>query len=170
MSKHCSVWMRLVEWEQSISRYNRIKNVERNLGANCRADSNANLRLSTGEHIKDITISLEFDDREPSNADGNPVDGPIGRLLYRDGANIGGWVSLRREDFSEIWEQVRQGGYAECFIDVDIKPVKFLGEAGWEWDVRNNQGIYITEASIKFVRKPLRPHLQRRRAPISHRT
>ena len=106
--------------------------------------------LTSGEQIQDVNIYLDFDNREPTNTDGTPLPNAIGYLHHEVGT-VGGGSALKPHDFSEVWEQVRQGGYVDCIIEITIRPVEFLGEdTGWEWDVIHNQGIYITDASVRF--------------------
>jgi hypothetical protein len=140
---HCAILMRPFSWSQHISHYNRKNVVGWQLRASCRAenadlDPGPGLRLTSGEQIQDVNIYLDFDNREPTNTD-----------------------SLKPHDFSEVWEQVRQGGYVDCIIEITIRPVEFLGEdTGWEWDVIHNQGIYITDASVRFVRTSARKKVE----------
>jgi hypothetical protein len=154
------IHMRPFSWSQTISRHDKIKVIGRNLHGLCYATKandrspSPELRLSNGKLFQDIRIYLEVDDRPPSNADGSPLTDAIGRLHFQEEINAAtGWISLRPQDLSDVWEQVRQGGYSECLITIYVQPVKHR-HPGWEWDVVANQGIYITNASIEFVRIP----------------
>ena len=163
---HCAILMRPFSWSQRISHYNRKNVVGWQLRASCRAENadtpgpGPGLRLTSGEQIQDVNIYLDFDNREPTNTDGTPLHNAIG-YLHHDVGTVGGWISLKPNDFSEVWEQVRQGGYVDCLIEITIRPVEFLGEdTGWEWDVIHNQGIYITDASVQFVRTSARKKVE----------
>jgi hypothetical protein len=126
---YCMIHMRPFSWSQTISRYDKIKVVGRNLHGLCYATKandrspSPELRLSNGKWIQDIRIYLEVDDRSPSNADGSPLTDAIGRLHFQEEINAAtGWIGLRPQDFSDVWEQVRQGGYSECLITIHIQP------------------------------------------------
>ena len=162
----CAIRMRPTRWSQYISRSDKIKVVGWQLLASCHAEdansnsARSNLRLTSGERIQDVTVHLEFDSGEPTDATNAPLYNAIG-CLQHDVGWLSGWVSLKSRDFSEVWEQVRQGGYTDCLIDISVQPVEFLGEdTGWEWDVVNHQVIYITDAAVQFVRTTVRKKLE----------
>jgi hypothetical protein len=162
----CALRLKPTSWAQYISRYDRVKAVGWQLRALCRAgnaslpDAGPDLRLTSGEQIRDVNIYLDFETREPTNVDGTPLLNAIG-CLHHDVGVVGGWISLKSNDFSEVWEQVRQGGYSDCFIEITVRPIEFLGEdTGWEWDVVNHQVIYITAAILQFERTAAKKKLE----------
>jgi len=155
---HCAFRLIPTSRVQYISRCDKAKAVGWQLRASCRAENASihgggpDLRLTSGEQIRDVNIYLDFETREPTNVDGTPLHNAIG-CLHHDVGVVGGWISLKSSDFSEVWAQVRQGGYSNCFIEITVRPVEFLGEdTGWEWDVINHQVIYITAAILQFER------------------
>src|SRR5262245_6922684 len=98
--------------------------------------------------------------REPTNVDGTPLYNAIGCLQHDVGV-VSVWVSSKSDDFAEVWEQVRQGGYSDCFIEIAVRLVEFLGnDIGWQWDVTNYQTIQVTAIMVQFVRTPARKKLE----------
>jgi hypothetical protein len=158
---HCAIRMRPTTWSHYISCHDRLKPVGWQLRALGRveninlSDNGPNLHLTSGEEIEDVKIYLDFDTSEPTNIDGTPLESAIG-CLHHDVGLVGGWISLGTNDFSEVWEQVRQGEYSDCLIDITVRPVEFLGQdTGWKWDVVTHQAIQITKAVVQFVRMPV---------------
>src|SRR5262245_25680305 len=126
---HCAIRMRPTNWSQYISRYDRVKTVEWQMRASCRAENATgavpDLCLTSGEQMKDFDIYLDFERREPTNVDGTPLYNAIGCLQHDVGV-VSGWVSLKSDDFAEVWEQVRQGGYSACFSAFGVRQVVFI--------------------------------------------
>ena len=62
-------------------------------------------------------------------------------------AFVYGWFFINTTVYDDLWEQVRQGGYAGCSFSLDVGPV--------EDDQRWSGGpLSILGASISFDRKP----------------
>jgi hypothetical protein len=58
-------------------------------------------------------------------------------------ASIGGWFCIKPYDFNELWNQIRQGGYAECWISLEVGPLGVsrarlgLGRSSAAWPIRH---------------------------------
>jgi hypothetical protein len=66
-------------------------------------------------------------------------------------AFIDGWFSLRGKSYDAVWDQVQNGGYAECRIDIGLGPL--LSEPpNFVWEV--SRPVFILTASVRFTRKP----------------
>lgn len=164
---HCAIRMRPTTWSQCISRYDSVKTVGWQLQASCRAENTGvpdavpDLHLTSGEQMKDVDICLDFETRDPTNVDGTPLHNAIG-CLQHDVGLVSGWISLKSNDFAEVWEQVRQGRYSDCIIEITVRPLEFLGaDTGWQWDVINHQVIQVTAMIVQFVRTPPKKKLER---------
>ena len=164
---HCAIRMRPTTWSQCISRYYRLKTVGWQLQVWCRAentgvpDAVSDLHLTSGEQMKDVDICLDFETRDPTNVDGTPLHNAIG-CLQHDVGLVSGWISLKSDDFAEVWEQVRKGGYSDCVIEIAVRPVEFLGDdTGWQWNVIDHQVIQVTAMIVQFVRTPPKKKLER---------
>lgn len=77
----------------------------------------------------------------------------IGGLWLVDDKDVAafvyGWFFINTNVYDDLWEQVRQGGYAGCSFSLDVGPV--------EDDQRWSGGpLFILGASISFDRKPPR--------------
>lgn len=163
---HCAIRMRPTTWSQCISRYDRVKTVGWQLQASCRAENTGapdavpDLHLTSGEQMRDVDICLDFETRDPTNVDGTPLHNAIG-CLQHDVGLVSGWISLKSNDFAEVWKQVRKGGYSDCVIEIAVRPVEFLGDdIGWQWNVIDHQVIQITAIIVQFVRTPARKKLE----------
>lgn len=145
---YSTIRIKPISWSQAILRYEETKAVGKRLMVDGCAQPHASLKLSTGQRIEGVPINLHL-----KNADDTRLEGAIGRLHWDANSDQArGNVSLRPEDYSEVWEQVRRGEYADCVITISVQPVAYSGE--WIWDVAKHQTIYITTASIEFWRKP----------------
>jgi hypothetical protein len=153
---YISIRLKPYEWVQTINRYPDIKVEGRRLRLKARAEP-GHLLLSNNEELSNLDIDLQIFDLDPGQVNGKPLETGFGRFIYRKpvgalGTHIDGWFCLEPESFSELWNQVREGGYSDCRMGLDVEPVAFNG-VEWEWDVIGNFGLFITSASIDFTRK-----------------
>jgi hypothetical protein len=68
-----------------------------------------------------------------------------------------GWWWMPEALYDETWDQVRGHTWQDCSIEIDVAPIEH-GNQGFHWDVTKQKAIYITRASLRFIRqKPERP-------------
>jgi hypothetical protein len=80
---------------------------------------------------------------------------------YRS-THLDGWFLLKPLDFTEVWEQVRDGRYIDCTVILTVAPV-MTQEFGCLWDVSKNKGLFIETAEMRFTRKLSAPEPPTRR-------
>ena len=117
----------------------------------------SNLLLSDGTRVQGLNVTLSISNTsQPIRGDEIPLERGIGLLSHRTvyaRNTIGGWFCLRPPDFAEAWEQIRNGGYSECDIALEIGPVVSNGP-DWLWETSNDEVLFIDAARIDFTRKP----------------
>ena len=124
-----------------------------------RAETGHRILLSTNDELSSLNIDLQIFDLDPAQMTKKPLAAGFGVFVYREplprlATHIGGWFCLGRESYAELWGQVREGGYSDCQMTLDLEPVEFNG-AEWIWDVARNLALFITCVSIEFTRKPV---------------
>ena len=152
-----SIRFKPYEWVQTIDRYPDIKNEGRRLRLKARAEAGHRMLLSSNDELCNLNVDLSIFDLDPATVNEKPLKAGFGLFVYREAvaglaAHIGGWFCLERDSHAELWDQVRQGGYSDCWMNLDVEPVEFNGHE-WEWDVAKNLGLFITSVSIDFTRK-----------------
>jgi hypothetical protein len=154
-----SVSLKPYEWVQSI-RYEGSK-VEgrRSIRMQARVEAGHRILLSSNDELSSLNIDLQIVDLDPAQMTTKPLTTGFGVFVYRDAlrglaTHIGGWFCLDRESYAELWDQVREGGYSDCRMTLNLEPAKFDG-AEWIWDVGRNLALFITWVSIEFTRKPV---------------
>ena len=61
------------------------------------------------------------------------------------------WFYLSK-NFSSIWDQVRDGNYSDCSIDLDVEPVEFDKKDKFIW--KNTESpLSIEHVTFHFIRK-----------------
>ena len=102
----------------------------------------SNLVISDGTRVQGQEVTLSISDTSnPIRGDGTPLEHGIGFLLHHSTHNtIGGWFCLRPSDFAEAWEQMRNGGYSKCDIELEIGPVVSKGP-DWLWQTSNDRAL-----------------------------
>jgi hypothetical protein len=149
------LWINLrpFEWIQTISRE------RRGLIVKCKVEGDY-VELSNQRRLHDLSVNLSINDDPPSAS----LERGIGRFSFRDDiaprdpwakpfyACVGGWFCLKPDSYADVWEQVRDGGYSDCLIDISVAPV---GNKGLEslWDVKLHPSLFIVEVSVQFTRK-----------------
>jgi hypothetical protein len=149
------------EWVQTLDRYPSIKIEGRRLRLRARAEPGQRILLSSNEELSDLNIDLLIFDLDPSRISKEPLEKGFGLFIYREPAHalatqIDGWCCLEPESYAELWNQVREGGYTDCRMELAVEPVE-LNDDEWEWDVIGNFALFITSVSINFTRKPVSP-------------
>ena len=155
----CSICLKPYEWVQTIDRYPDIKVEGRRLRLKARVEPGHRLLLSNTEELSNLNVDLMIFGLDPSQVNKKPLKTGFGLFIYRESVvaletHISGWFCLEPESYAELWNQVREGGYSDCRMELDIEPVGFNG-VDWEWDVVGNFGLFITSVSIDFTRKPV---------------
>jgi hypothetical protein len=150
------VRLKPIEWFQEIRHYPQQGGEGRYLGATCTYSDDSNVRLSTGAKLSEFLADLSIMDEEPQYADGKPLEHGIGLLFFNhDRPEIAaytiGWFPLRGKNYDAVWDQVHDGAYAGCGIDMWLSPL-VSEPPNLVWDV--NRPVFITAASVRFVRTP----------------
>jgi hypothetical protein len=159
----CFIELRPVEWIQTISTRTSIYVEGRSLIVNCKLERDHEFVLSNKRNLHDLSVNLSILDGPPTRGNGEPLERGIGLLSFFDrreqrddidgnDAFVGGWFCLKPDLYADLWEQVREGGYSDCLIDLDVAPVAGKG-FGWVWDVEAYRSLFILSASVKFTRK-----------------
>jgi len=162
------VKLKPVEWTQEIRSSFKIEGSGRHLRAMCTADE---LILSNGSNLRDFSVHVSLLRGKPTAANGSPLERGIGQLFYLSSKAddvssndifVHGWYFLTPENYSSIWDQVSDTGYADCLIDLHIGPIDYSGEDA-VWHV--GQPLFIDDATIHFTRKhaPEEPQPRRQR-------
>jgi hypothetical protein len=123
----------------------------RKLSANCQPDE---FLLSDGTHLTDHLINLAFMEGEPTAADDTPLERGVGQLFFTSSGYVHGWYFSPSRSYSAIWDQVLNGGYADCTIDLHVGPVNYDG-GDPVWNI--SQPLFIDDATVHFTRKSNTP-------------
>jgi hypothetical protein len=155
----CTICLKPYEGVQTIDRYPDIKVEGRRLRLQARIEPGHQLLLSSNEALSNLNVDLLIFGLDPSLVNKKPLKAGFGLFIHRKSVgplatHIGGWFCLEPESYAELWNQVREGGYSDCRMQLDVGPVGFNG-VEWEWDVVSDFGLFITSVSIDFTRKPV---------------
>jgi hypothetical protein len=113
--------------------------------------------LSNGTNLTDHSLNLAFMEGEPTAADGTPLQKGIGQLFYNthsDGVFVHGWYFSPPDIYADIWDQVLNGGYVDCLIDLTVAPINYDGEDP-VWDT--GHPLFINDATVNFTRRSSAP-------------
>ena len=125
----------------------------RKLSAVCKPDA---LVLSDGTNLTDYSIQLAFLEGEPTAADEiTPLERGIGLLAYTSSGFIHGWYFSPTNIHSDIWDQVLNGGYTDCMIELAVEPINYDSGDDPVWDT--SQPLFIDSAIVYFTRKSSAP-------------
>jgi hypothetical protein len=67
-------------------------------------------------------------------------------------ACVTGWFYLNPDSYADLLEEVRDGGYSDCRIEIKVTPVGHR-PIDRVWDVTSHSTLFILEASVQFTRK-----------------
>jgi hypothetical protein len=148
-------------WSQQISRYPRINVEGPCLKVTCKtldeSDGylgDADLLLSDGYKLSDLKISLSIFRGEPDAKDREQLsEKAIGGIWWvPEQAFIHGYFYLKADDYSAVWDQVRDGGYVACGIHLGgVGPVQYdKGEFAW-----SGNPLSIHSAEVSFTRETM---------------
>ena len=162
MLGECYMRLKPYEWIQSLSNYQSIGVEGRRLMVNSKIEAATEINLSSGENLSEFNFNLLIFDDEPSKINNKPLERGFGLLVYypsqaaRDAygaqdAFVGGWFCIRPKNYDELWNQIRQGGYADCWISLEVGPV-VSRDYDWLWDVAKQRALFITTFTIDFKR------------------
>ena len=124
------------------------------LRARLKCEPHAELKLRNDAKLTQYEIELTILNGEVTAEDHikyKLVHEAIGGLWLVDDKDVAafvyGWFFINTNVYDDLWEQVRQGGYAGCSFSLDVGPV--------EDDQRWSGGpLSILGASISFDRTP----------------
>jgi hypothetical protein len=136
MANSTYLYLKPVEWSQKIVRYpDQVEGSQ--LRLSCITLPNSDLLLSDGYKLSDLKIELGILQRELR---------PEDRADLPEKAIGGIWW------LSDFWDQVRDGGYVTCGIDLGIRPVRHTESSGVAW---SGNPVSIESADIHFHRAPI---------------
>jgi hypothetical protein len=147
-------------------------NVEgRHLEVHCTASANCNLLLNGAVDLRSFaSIPLVI-------MVGQPTEKQLARLskqalggIFGEDLNfVFGWFYLKNSDsYAAVWDQVRDGGYLDCNIQLGVSPVRLDMPDTWIWDARHP--LSIETVSLRFTRKSNKPGDQTTSDQTSPRT
>jgi hypothetical protein len=149
------LYLKPLLWSQSISHYpmrDPSKTIEgTGLSVVVQPKPNCAVVLSNGAKLRDYEISLtivqgEFQTEEHQKA--NFARDAIGGLWFvEDEDFVHGWFFFKPNNYAAVWDQVREGGYEGCAIDLGVQPVQ-------DDDVWKGNPLSIVTASFRFDRRP----------------
>jgi hypothetical protein len=160
----CSVNLRPLTWHQSVEHYTGIKVEGRRFHANCTVERGSDLRLSNKMRLEELAVSLLiFETTRMQDRRAKLPKGVIGEFSFHDAspemdAFLSGWFVLNIQSLEDAWNQVRQGGYSECTIGLEVGPIESPA-GGWLWDVAKNPHLVIDAVTVSFERPAPTPTL-----------
>jgi hypothetical protein len=151
--------LRPLDWHQDVAYYTRINVEGRRLQANCTVmRPGPNLKLSNEMRLEELAVEISiFETTRMHDELAKLPQGALGSLHFLDAdplmdASLWGWFVLNDQSFQDAWDQVRQGGYTECTISLNIGPIETAGILLWQWDVAKNPHLVIDTVSVSFRR------------------
>jgi hypothetical protein len=148
----CFIKLKPLDWYQTISTESIINPTGRSLLMDGSV-SDHNLILSNGARLSELSVNFSFSksDGKPLLGSGQPLEHGVGLFMFfQHQGKVGGWFSLDTQSYMEVWDQVREGTYTDCVIDMEVGPVGSSGPA-WTWDVEAR--FFVLSVSICFHRK-----------------
>jgi hypothetical protein len=141
-----------IEWRQQVRRYPNINVEGLYLSVTCTTQSD--LLLSDGYKLSDLTIELSIFQGDMSAKDREQLsDQAIGGIWWSpEQTFVHGHFYLQAADYAAVWEQVRNGGYAHCHINLSLYPVEYTKNSKWAW---SGNPLCIESADIYFHREPI---------------
>ena len=159
---HAHIFFSPISWTHTIQT-DKDGRSSRHVTAQCGQQELADFRLSNGDNLTRRIVHLSVMAGQPTEADGKPLQGGVGRLFYL--ANSGddgepfvhGWLFLDDEAHAALVQQVTIGTFSDCTLDLSVTPV--------EWEVEDpiwviDRGPLLIEAvQLRFSRmvKPTPP-------------
>jgi hypothetical protein len=159
----CNLYLVPTDWCQNVEHYSSINVEGRRFIANCKIEPGSELELSNMVRLASLPAQLQiFEATRMRDRLAKLPSGALGELSFHEAepvradfpaseACLAGWFVLNPQSLQDVWDQVRQGGYSDCNISVDIGPVE-SPKVGWLWDVRKTPRLVIDTVSITFKR------------------
>jgi hypothetical protein len=156
----------VVGWSQTISHADR-KWPAHKFACSAKAHEDERLELIGAPDIRTLHFDLLLI-RGEYRPDDKPLERGIGILAFADetessapdiphiDAFMYGWWWLPEAHYDEVWLQVRENTWRSCSIDLNVAPVDYGGPA-ITWNVSNHNALFVTQAGVRFDRKPLDP-------------
>jgi hypothetical protein len=151
------------KWLQEIRDYPTTASEGCYLTASCKAADDTDLELSNKAELAVFTVELLImaGDR-PLDADAHDKRG-IGELRFQEAMPAGddppgvdsflhGFLYLKPDSYAALWDQVRDGGYVDCTITINVGPVQYKRPAFF-WDV--SKPLVISSVALTFTRRPV---------------
>lgn len=148
------LYLKPVEWTQTIMRYPSITVEGSKLGVTCTTDAKSDLLLSDGYKLSDLKIELAIFQGELSAKDRERLsEQAIGGIWWiAEQTFVHGWFYLKADDYTAIWDQVRNGGYVACGISLGIRPVRYTESDELAW---SGNPVSIETADVFFKRETI---------------
>jgi hypothetical protein len=150
------VYLKPIIWSQEIRHYpnnDPTKNIEGlYLSVTCAPKANCDILLRNGAKLRDFQIQfsivqgeLQVNERSKSNLLNNAIGG---LWFIEDEDFVHGWCFLRSNNYVALWDQVRDGGYVDCAINLGVEPIQ-------QDEVWKDNPLSIVSAAIDFTHKPI---------------
>jgi hypothetical protein len=159
----CGLDLQPSVWRQSVEHYTGINVEGRRFSAKCAVGPGSDLKLSNKMLVEEMPVEIQiFETKRMQSQLGKLPQGALGSFSFFDAtpahddlssmdAFLSGWFVLNAQSLDDAWHQVRQGGYRECSITLQVGPIESPA-IGWLWDVAKSPHLVIDTVSVTFVR------------------
>ena len=149
-------------WLQTLSNGEQLP--PRQLRCIARTSGQEELQLTGGPSIRTLDFYLLISRGEYVAAEGeHPLARGIGILAFAEERQpegdipgsepfCHGWWWMPDALYDEAWDQVRGHTWQDCSIEIDIAPIEYADQR-FHWDVAKHKAIYVTRASLRFIRR-----------------
>jgi hypothetical protein len=144
------VYLKPLMWSQNIVHYPSMGEGRTGLHVTCVPNANCGLLLSNGAKLRDFEISLSIvegdlpaDEHEKARFENDAIGG---LWFLEEEKLVKGWFYFKPGNYKAVWDQVREGRYDECTINLGLKPVQH--------DIWRSNPVSIVTVAFTFNRKP----------------
>jgi hypothetical protein len=147
-----NIYLTPIRWSQQVRRFPKIKVEGRHLTVTCTTSANSDLLLTDGYRLSDFKIELAISPGElPVEERERLSEQAIGGIWWiADQAFVHGWLYLSADDYAAVWDQVRDGRYADCQISLGVGPVEYTEKSEFAW---SRNPVCIETADVYFGRE-----------------
>lgn len=145
------LYLQPIAWSHKIRRYPSLNVGGSILSVTCTMRGDSDLLLSEGHKLSNFQLELSIFPGELSAEDrkGLPEEAIGGIWWLAEERFVHGWFCLKADEYAAVWDQVRDGGYVACAIDLGVRPVDHTkGEFAW-----SANPLCIETAAVDFHRE-----------------
>jgi hypothetical protein len=158
MKLNCALTLRPLDWSQRVQHLLDFEG--RRLSASCEVVS-SDLELSGGLSVEKLPAKLQIFEKTQKDLSIFPKY-TLGWLSYYPAQDsehapfLSGEFALNAQSLEEVWQQVRQGGYTTCVIQIHFGLDRLVRVDGTNWlrDVTKYPHLLIQEATVLFEHQP----------------